>query len=102
MLAVLSTTRRGRRAAIRSPRSRGSGRRAEIAISHGCASGGAGRVGQREDGAGASGADGGDERRGHRDAERDRRHLTDDGAGERRRTGAAEEADAGVGEQWAR
>ena len=40
MLIVLSTTRRGRRAATRNPRSRGTGRRAEIAISQGVRRGG--------------------------------------------------------------
>ena len=60
----------------------------------------AGRVGQREDGAGAGGADGRNEGRGNRHPERDGRHQADRGHGERRRTGAAEEAGTGIGEQW--
>ena len=95
MLTTPSTTRRGRRAATRNPRSRGTGSRAEIAISQAGASGWAGRVGQRVDGAGAGGADGGNEGRDDRDPECHGRHHTDRGHGERRRTRAAEEAGTG-------
>ena len=60
----------------------------------------AGRVGEREDGAGAGGADGGDEGRRDRHRERDGRHEpTVDSVG-RARARAAEEAGAGLGEQW--
>ena len=99
MLTVASTTRRGRRAATRSPSSSGTGSRAESRDQPGRAPRCAGGVGKREDGAGAGGADGGHEGRGDRHTECDGRHQADRGHGERRRTRAAEEAGAGIGEQ---
>jgi hypothetical protein len=65
----------------------------------GRSSGWAGRVGEREDGAGPGGADGGNEGRGDRHAQRDGRHQPDRGHGQRRGTGAADEAGTGIGER---
>jgi hypothetical protein len=87
MLAALSTTRRGRRAATRNPSSRGTGRRAEIAISQGV------------DGARAGRADGGNESRDCRDPECHGQDHADRGHGEGGRACAADEAGTGIGEQ---
>ena len=100
MLAAPSRARRGRRATSRSPSSSGTGSRAESAISPARRRGGAGRVGQRADRAGARGADRGHERGGerHRRAPRPTTSATvgsvSDGA-----PGATEQAGAGTGEQ---
>ena len=100
MLTALSTTRRGRRAAIRSPRSRGTGRRAETAISQAVRRGGAGRVGQGVDRAGAGRR--GPQARGSRGAATPSATAVTSPTAETVSDGApasAEEAGTGVGEQ---
>jgi hypothetical protein len=92
----------GRRAAIRKAEQQRDGESRREGDQPSRAPGWPGKVGEGEDGAGAGGADGRNEGRDDRDPEGDGDHQPDRGHREGHRAWAADEAGAGIGEQWCR